>query len=276
MTSALDWNGRVGDVWAAEWRRTDRSLAGVGAALNAAILDVASERGLALDIGCGAGNTALALAVERPDLSVTGIDLSPALVEIARGRGEGIANLHFEVGDAQGLGRRGADLIVSRHGVMFFADPVAGFAALRGAAVGGARLVFSCFAPRAENQWTMVVDAAVGNDPAPAAGYAPGPYGLADPDFTGDVLRRAGWVDAAPQLAAFRYVAGAGPDPVEDALSFLSRIGSAARTLADATPERREVLRASLRDALTEHVRDGVVAFDGAAWIWTATAGESA
>lgn len=276
MTSGLDWQGRVGDVWAEEWQRTDRSPAEVGEALNAAIMKVAPERGAALDIGCGAGSTALALAAQRPGLSITGVDLSSALIDVARRRGAGVGNLCFEVGDAQSLAGRGADLLFSRHGVMFFADPVAGFAALRAAAVPGARLVFSCFAPRAQNPWTGVIEAAMGNDPAPPAGYAPGPFGLADPDFTGEVLRQAGWADAAPRAVPFRYVVGAGPEPVEDALGFLSRIGPAARTLADATPERREALRASLRSALTEHVRDDVVAFDGAAWIWTATAGEPA
>ncbi|MBB5709166.1 class I SAM-dependent methyltransferase [Sphingomonas xinjiangensis] len=276
MTKAFDWTGRVGDVWAAEWQRTDRSLAGVGAALNAAILAAAPERGSAIDIGCGAGSTSLALAAIRPALSINGIDLSPALVGVARERGAGVANLQFDIADAQSLGGRRADLLFSRHGVMFFADPVAGFAALREAAAPGAALVFSCFRPRADNAWTRVVDAAVGNDPAPVTGYAPGPYGLADPDFTRDVLRRAGWTRAAPHSVDFRYVAGAGADPVDDALSFLSRIGSAARTLADAAPERRAALCASLRNALTQHVRDGAVAFDAGAWIWTATAGEPA
>ncbi|UYY59052.1 class I SAM-dependent methyltransferase [Sphingomonas sp. S2-65] len=274
MTTTFDWTGRVGDVWAQEWRRTDRSLAGVGAALNAAILDAAPDHGAALDIGCGAGGTSLALAARRPDLAITGVDLSPALIDVARERAAGRANLRFERADSQALGARGANLLFSRHGVMFFADAVAGFTALRRAAAPGAPLVFSCFRPRESNEWAVVIDDAVGNQPAPFSGYAPGPYGLADADFTRDLLGRSGWTGAAAHPIDFRYVAGAGPDPVEDALSFFSRIGSAARTLADATPERREVLRASLRDALTRHVQDNVVAFDGAAWIWTATAGE--
>lgn len=276
MTTTFDWTGRVGDVWAQEWQRTDRSLTGVGAALNAVILAVAPERGIAIDIGCGAGATSLALAARRPELAITGIDLSPALIGIARERDAGIANLRFEVADAQSLGGRRADLLFSRHGVMFFADPAAGFTALRSAAAPGARLVFSCFRPRACNEWAMVIDAAVGNDDPPTSGYAPGPYGLADADFTRDLLDRSGWADATGQPVDFRYVAGAGADPVEDALGFFSRIGSAARTLADAAPERREALRASLRSALIDHVQDGVVAFDGAAWIWSATAGEPA
>jgi len=274
VTTTFDWTGRVGDVWAQEWRRTDRSLAGVGGALNAAILAAAPGHGTAIDIGCGAGGTSLALAARRPDLGITGIDLSPALIDVARERGAGMPNLRFDVADSQALGARGADLLFSRHGVMFFADPVAGFTALRGAAAPGAALVFSCFRPRACNAWALVVDGAVGNRPAPASGYAPGPYGLADADFTRDMLARTGWTGATAQPVDFRYVAGAGPNPVEDALGFFSHIGSAARTLADAAPEHREVLRASLRDALTRHVQDDAVAFDGAAWIWRATAGE--
>jgi len=40
MTSAGDWTGRVGHVWAAEWRRTDRSFADLARHLDAAIVHV--------------------------------------------------------------------------------------------------------------------------------------------------------------------------------------------------------------------------------------------
>ena len=276
MTSTIEWTGRVGDSWAEEWQRTDRSFAGLSARLDAAILEAAPPTGTAVDIGCGAGGTSIALATARPDLSVTGVDLSPALIETARARARlaGLANLEFRVADAQSLGALGADLLFSRHGVMFFADPVAGFSALRMAASPGARLVFSCFRPRAFNQWTLVTEAAIGASAPPPAGYAPGPYGLADPDLARDILVRAGWRDAAAEIVDFRYVAGAGDDPVADALGYFLRIGPAARAIAAAPPERREALRQSLRAALAEHVVDGAVTFAASAWIWTATAGE--
>ena len=276
MTTTFDWEGRVGDVWADEWRRTDRSLAGLGRRLDAAILAAAPETGIAIDLGCGAGGTSLALAAGRPELAITGIDLSPSLVAIANERAAGIANLSFRVADAQSLGGSEADLLFSRHGVMFFDDPVAGFAALRDAARPGGRLVFSCFAPHAANEWALVVEAAVGVAASTPSGYAPGPYGLADPAFTQDMLERAGWVDAMPTPVDFTYVAGEGADPVEDALGFFSRIGPAARAMHDAAPDRRAAMRASLRAALAGHVRDGAVTFPAAAWIWTATAGARA
>ncbi|MBO9623121.1 MAG: class I SAM-dependent methyltransferase [Sphingomonas sp.] len=276
MTTNFDWTGRVGDVWAEEWQRTDRSLAGLARRLDAAILAVAPHGGTAIDLGCGAGGTSIALATARPQLAVTGIDLSPSLIAIARERAAGIPNLAFRVADAQSLGGAGADLLVSRHGVMFFDDPVAGFSALRDAANPGARLVFSCFRARTSNEWAVAVDDAVGNDVPPSEGYTPGPFGLSDPGFTADVFARAGWTEAEVQSIDFTYVAGEGEDPVEDALGFFSRIGPAARAMIDAAPDRRGAMRESLRAMLAARAADEVVAFGAGAWIWTATAGEPA
>jgi SAM-dependent methyltransferase len=296
MTDSFDWTGRVGDVWASEWRRTDRSFADLSRHLDATILAAAPAMGRALDVGCGAGGTALALVAARPNLTITGIDLSENLIAVARDRASGHPNLRFLAGDASSLGDSdapnhhaglvpasagpqagtdragGFDLIFSRHGVMFFVDPVAGFAALHGVAAPGASLVFSCFRPRTENLWAMTVDAAVGNDPPPSTGYAPGPYGLADRAFTALVLERAGWRDVAAHPVDFTYVAGASDDPAGDALDFFSRIGSAARTLADTPPDRRSILRKRLRAAVENHITGDTVTFPAAAWIWTATA----
>lgn len=62
MTSASDWTGAVGDMWAAEWRRTDRSLADLSRHPDAAIFAAAPPGPFrALDIGCGRGMRALPL-----------------------------------------------------------------------------------------------------------------------------------------------------------------------------------------------------------------------
>ncbi|RYD66345.1 MAG: class I SAM-dependent methyltransferase [Sphingomonadales bacterium] len=276
MTDTLEWTGRVGDSWAEEWPRTDRSFADLSRQLDAAILAAAPETGVALDIGCGAGGTSLALAASRPKLVITGVDISPALFAVAQRRAAGIGNLQFRVADAQALGALGADLLYSRHGVMFFADPVSGFAALRAAARPGARLVFSCFRPRAFNEWTLVTEAALGGAPVSPSGYMPGPYGLADHDFTRDTLQRAGWSGPTAHIADFRYIAGAGDDPVADALSYFLRIGPAARLIAAADPADQADLRMALHAALADRLIDGAVTFAASAWIWTATAGDPA
>ena len=56
MTSDRDWTGRVGDIWATEWRRTDRSFEGLAPVLNAAILAAAM---MGADLAMGAMKKAM-------------------------------------------------------------------------------------------------------------------------------------------------------------------------------------------------------------------------
>ena len=61
------------------------------------------HEGKVLDLCCGTGDIAIALAKERSDLQVTGLDFSPAMLARAGERGEGMANLRFVQGDAMAL-----------------------------------------------------------------------------------------------------------------------------------------------------------------------------
>lgn len=276
MTGAAEWSGQVGSAWSQEWLRTDRSFADLSRHLDAAILDaLPSGPARVVDIGSGAGTTSIALARTRPDVSVTGIDISPDLVAVARERGMGLENLAFVAGPVEQVVAALApvDLFVSRHGVMFFADPLAAFGSLRAAAAPAGRIVFTCFCAVADNPWAGTLAAAAsGGMPAAPAGYAPGPFAFADPAFVTDLLARAGWNDARPVRIDYRYRAGEGADPVGDALSFFKRIGPTAGMLNTAEGAERDAMLARLRTAL-EAVRQGdVVDFPAAAWLWSAQA----
>lgn len=270
MTTAADWGTRVGDVWAAEWRRTDRGLADLSHHLDAAILDAASGATTVLDIGCGAGATAAALAAARPDLAITGIDLSSALLDIARPR---VPGAYFRLADAAAVDLRPRpDLLVSRHGVMFFADPVGAFAHLRVMAAASATLVFSCFADRSANAVASALVADLGGPPPPSdVDYAPGPFGFASRDRTATILAAAGWCDPVAFRIDFDYVVGEGTDPIADAVSFLSSIGPLASLIA-ADPAGRRPL---LSEALARYQVDDRVVLPASAWIWRATKGEA-
>lgn len=279
MTDAAQWQAQVGDTWAQEWRRTDRSFAGVSQRLDAAVRTVAPETGAALDIGCGAGATGIALARARPRLAVTGVDLSPGLVAVARQRAAGLANLAVRVGDAADgavLGAAIYDLAVSRHGVMFFVEPSAAFTAIRRALRPGAPLVFSCFRSVARNPWVSAVVEAITGAPIPPAGDMPGPFAFADARHVSALLAATGWRDARVEPLDYRYIAGEGKDAVDDALDFLSHIGPAARALASVPDTARPAARDRLHALLERHEADGVIAFPAAAWIWTAYAGDPA
>lgn len=274
MTSAYDWIGRVGETWASEWQRTDRAFAALTGHLDAAILAGAPTGAFrAADIGCGAGSTSLALARSRPDAMLTGIDLSAQLLAVARQRLAAQANFDVRLGDATEITRHLAplDMLVSRHGVMFFPDPVAAFVDLRAACRPGAALVFSCFRDRAANAWaSALVEQVTGAAPVAGAGYAPGPFGFADPVVTAAILRDAGWTVDGETRIDFDYVAGLGADPVADAAAFFRRIGPLAALLKQAADP--DALDARLKAVLERYRTGTVVAFRASAWIWRAYA----
>jgi release factor glutamine methyltransferase len=59
------------------------------------------------DVGTGSGAVALALKDERPDLAVTGIDLSEAALDVARANGRRLGvEVNWVVGDLLGSGER--------------------------------------------------------------------------------------------------------------------------------------------------------------------------
>lgn len=286
MTNARDWQGPVGSVWADEWERTDRSFAGLSVHLDAAILAAApAAPATALDIGCGAGATSIALAMARPDVAVIGADIAPDLIAVARTRGADLPNAGFMVADLNtGLpdppppgsplfDRLPFDLIMSRHGLMFFDDPAAVFASIHGVAAPEASLVFSCFRSSALNPWAVDLAAAVtGARPSSPSGYAAGPFAFADPGFVETLLADAGWRDVMREPIDYRYVAGAGESAVADAVAFFCRVGpvaSALKALPDAArPGSLDKLAATLHDCCD----NDEVAFPAAAWIWRARA----
>lgn len=272
MTGQSEWIGKVGQTWAAEWRHTDRAFAPLTRRLLATLDAIAPSTGRAFDIGCGAGETAIALARLRPELCITGADISGELIDVARERAKAISKVDFNIGDAAQSATAAApiDLFLSRHGVMFFADPIAAFTAFHAAAAPGARLIFSCFRDWSLNRFASDIEPALGKTaPDPAQ---PGPFAFASAQRVLDLLAASGWRNARAESIDFSYVAGAGEDPVADAVRFLTRIGPAARALRDAQEAERCAILTALRGCCEARRNGGMVAFPAAAWVWTAEA----
>ncbi len=270
MTDTFEWQGRVGETWAAEWQRTDRSLAPVQAELLERIGGLEPWAAGILDIGCGAGTTTISAAARFPHAKCLGVDLSPALIDTALSRAA-TANCRFGVADASTWSDPAfrPDTLISRHGVMFFDDPVAAFARLGESATPDVRLIFSCFRASGENAWATDMMALLpeqpGGDP-----LAPGPFAFAGPDHVAGILATAGWKDARPAPFDWDYVAGAGDNAVADALSFFQQIGPAARAARTLTGQARADFIARLERLLQSRLADGRVTFKAAGWIWTA------
>ena len=271
MTQMRDWQGKTGEGWAAEWKRTDRSFGGLTERLLARSREFPFR--YALDVGCGAGELSLALARGRPQTRIVGVDISPQLVAAARDRAAHLANVEFVQADAAEW--RPADdfapqLLISRHGVMFFDDPPAAFANLAGFAAPGAGLLFSCFRDLSENPFFSAIGAIL---PPPAEApdpFAPGPFAFADRGHVTAILTQGGWSELSFEPFDFAMVAGAGEDPVEDALTYFQRIGPAAMALREMDETERTKTLGAMREVVREHCRDGVVALRAAVWIVSA------
>ncbi|KPL67900.1 hypothetical protein SZ64_07075 [Erythrobacter sp. SG61-1L] len=271
MSRVMDWEGQAGSSWAAEWRRTDRSWGGLTERLLRSTRDFTFAS--VLDVGCGAGELSLAIARGRPTVDVMGVDISPQLIEVARDRGRNLSNAAFALGDASRwvpLGDFRPDLLISRHGVMFFADPVAAFAHMASIAAPGAGLLFSCFRSPAVNEIFTAVGSLLPPPPIPPDPEAPGPMAFADPDRVKRILASSGWEDVHLDPFDFAMVVGMGEDPVSDAVAYFSTIGPVATAMAAMTEEVQSAFRQKLRSFVASREIDGIIAFAAGAWIVTA------
>lgn len=268
-----DWQGSVGIKWADEWRRTDRSFTGLTERLLARAR--AEPISHALDIGCGAGELSLALARSHPHAKMLGVDIGEALIAAAESRASNLANARFEVADAAAWTSDDftPDLLLSRHGVMFFPDPVAAFANLKRNAAESARLIFSCFRSVEENPWALGLEGLLPiGASSPPQSMVPGPFAFADQGAVAAMLGAAGWTEIEFEAFDFAYIAGAGDDPVADATSYFLTIGPAARAAAEMSPlDRAEFLR-RLDTFVSSHREGDLVAMLAGAWIVSARA----
>jgi SAM-dependent methyltransferase len=249
VDQAAAWDGPSGASWVAREEFQNASLAAhADVLLRVAAVGVTDH---VLDVGCGNGITTRAAARLAADGDALGVDLSTAVLARAAERAaeEGIGNVRFDRADAQVAPFPDAafDVVISRFGVMFFADPVAAFANLARATEPGGRLALVVWQPFARNEWIGLPLAVLSaeRDVPPIRDDVPGPFGLADPDRTRRILIEAGWSSVTLDDVAVPY--DCGPDPVA-AAKHASEIG----VLRDLVQGLDDAHRARAMDALTD------------------------
>ena len=183
-----------------------------------------------------------------------------------------LRNAVFQQGDAQvhPLEPARFDVVISRFGTMFFADPVAAFANIRSATRPGGRLAFVCWQPLAAQQWLLVPAAALAEHVPPPAGFGsgdgPGMFAFSDPDRPREILAAAGWRDITI-TSEHRSILVGGGGSVDDAVAFL-RTGSMGRMmLAGADADTADRALAAVRTALVPHTDDDGVHLGAAVWL---------
>lgn len=268
------WNGEGGEIWV---RNMDRSEANFVAITPRLLAHAAARPGeQVLDVGCGGGQTSRALAqAVSPDGSVLAVDISEPILRVARQRHGAVANLAFLQADAGStdLGTARFDLLFSRFGVMFFADPAAAFTNLCRAVKPSGRMVFLCWRAMGENAWiaasTTAAVAALGEEhrPIPPADpRAPGPFAFADADYVRGILRRAGFGTVAIDPLDEAMHLG----DIETALGYLKNMGPISQALPKVSADQQHAVDAAMRDALGRYLVNGEVRAPSATWIVTA------
>ncbi|MFD8419447.1 class I SAM-dependent methyltransferase [Streptomyces sp. NPDC059466] len=257
------WNGPLGSHWATHHARYDALVSGLDDALFAGAAIAAGDR--VLDVGCGAGATTRTAGRLAAHGHAVGVDISAPLLDRARAAtaAEGVTNVAYELADAQThrFPAAGYDVMISRGGVMFFADHSAAFRNLARALRPGGRLAFVCPQPagphleesRALNLFAKLLDAPDADTLAAQTAMA----SLSDPARIREALE--GWDEVSVTPVGTETVWGR---DAADAVGFLlSR--TPGRVVDTAT-------RRALEDTLHPYETDRGVRLRAAVWLVTA------
>ena len=262
------WNGPVGERWVGLQETIDASLAEITKSLLPFAAAKPGER--VLEIGCGCGTATLALAkTVEPDGSVLAVDISRPMLGLARERAKAAnARIEFAEGDAaQAVFKPEFDLVFSRFGVMFFADPVAAFANIRTALTKTGRLAFVCWRSLPENFWayTPLMAARPFLPPMDAPDpHAPGPFAFADGDRLHRILASAGFNAITIEKLDTTMAMGA---TVEEAAAESMSIGPVSRATAGVDDATRDKIRAALAEAFAKYKMPEGVMLPAACWL---------
>jgi len=269
------WNGPGGQRWTDRQSVQDILLSPISDILISSAAPRPGNR--IIDVGCGCGGTSIAFA-ERvaPDGFVLGVDISAPMLSRARELAPKGLPLDFALADATvyPFEPQSFDLMVSRFGVMFFAEPAISFANLRKALRRDGRVTFACWREPKQNPWMMMpLQAVYKHVPKlPQVGPEdPGPFSFAAEERVHRILGEAGYtaVTMQPHDLSLDVAIGCGLDAaVQGALE----IGPASRALQDQPEDVRQAARASIREALAEFANGETVMLPAAIWIVTARA----
>jgi SAM-dependent methyltransferase len=267
---AEGWGGEVATRWLAFELDHDRVNRPFGMVALGRARPALGER--VIDVGCGCGDTSLALGeAVGPGGHVLGVDVSAPLLARARQRATALPHVQFLEADAQtGSLTPNRDLIFSRFGVMFFSDPAAAFRNLAGALRPQGRLVFVCWRRFEENPWLhlpfSVVREVLPGAPVPPA-RGPSPFALADQEHLGNLLKGAGLDSIEIERLDQQMLLGR---DLPSATRFAMHTGPAGRGLSGADQATLWNVHQRIRAALAEHVHPDGVSLAGSAWIVTA------
>jgi len=266
------WNGPAAEAWIGSRDLLDRMFRPFEALLVEAVSN-AGARGV-LDIGCGTGSTTLAIARRlAPAGRAVGLDISEPMIAVARRRAtEAGSAATFIAADAatHPFVTPAFDAIVSRFGVMFFADPARAFTNIRRAAHKDAALACIAWRSAAENPFMTTAERAAARllpNLPPRKTDGPGQFAWADEGKVSGILGAAGWSRVAlePLDVACSF-------PRSQLDHYVTRLGPLGLILREADEATRAGVTDAVRAAFEPFVHSDEVRFTAACWMVRAKA----
>jgi SAM-dependent methyltransferase len=144
-----------------------------------------------LDVACGTGIVARELA-SRADVTVTGLDINPAMLAVARDRAPGATFVEGS-GVALPLPDAGFELVTCQQGLQFFPDRAAGAREMRRVVAPGGRAALAVWKSVDHHEFFRAFFEAQGEFlGVPAMSLAP-PFSLGDPAELRAIVEDAGF-----------------------------------------------------------------------------------
>jgi ubiquinone/menaquinone biosynthesis C-methylase UbiE len=231
-----------------------------------------------VDIGCGFGDTAIALAKRvGPAGSVLAVDCCDAF--LAHGRADakaaGLSNIDFITGDVQVYPfRPERDFCFSRFGTQFFDNPVQGLRNMRRSLKPGALMTMIVWRIIDDNPWLGMPKSVVLRFLPPVRpgvpSCGPGPFSMADPEVVTAQLKAAGYEEIAFERIDARVMVGRDSD---DAVDFQLTLGPAGEVYREAGAEaegHHAAIAAALKSELAKYQTDQGIFMDSSSWKVTA------
>ncbi len=228
-----------------------------------------------LDVGCGDGVTSVqAAGLVAPGGAVVGVDISGPMLDLARRRADlaGLDNVQFLEADAQThrFLDESFDVVVSRFGVMFFADPQAAFANMARSLRPRGRLVLVCWQDPSKIEWAaLAIGAAAAHLGPPDFGPpgAPGPFAMADGTRLRRLLNGAGFLDVTVDAVTRPHRVG---EDVADVVSFITSMDETRALFAGKPQDQVAAAVHGIEEALAPYAGPHGVVTDATAWLVSA------
>lgn len=263
------WDGIGGDRWVSNINRLDEMLAPATNILINEILKHPFEN--TLELGCGAGDLAVAISIHSNILNIDAVDISYNILSLAKERSRDNPKINFIHCDAETYSFKTDfyDLVYSRFGVMFFNNPNRAFINIKKSIRNQGTFIFLSWDKLENNPWMDLPSKAafkVLPRPPKPQGNPPGAFSLGNRRVICDILSGSGFKD----ITSTKHMIKINLGNLDHAVNFATQLGPAATPFAEAVNAKKKAAKKAIKNELVKFEHDFNIILQGSIWMTTA------